>query len=100
MMTELSKPKRNSGFPAVNSIVAAIEAQPSRDHAPNDSKARFIVTSIAEENGFFDLWTPEERAVSAALRRLCCGPRTAHYGWRLYARYRQSGDAGISDVSY
>ena len=54
MMADLSELKPNSGFPAVNRIVEAIEAQSGRDYAPNDSKAKFIVTSIAEENGFFD----------------------------------------------
>ena len=99
-MTELSESKQQSGFPAVNDIIAAIEAQPSRDYAPSDTKVGFIVTSIAEENGFHDLWTPEERAVCAALQRLSCGPRSAHYGWRLYAHYRQSGDLGLGHVSY
>lgn len=100
MMPQLLAVKPTSGFPVVNKIAEAIEAQPVRDHAQNDNQARQIVTSLAEENGFFNLWTPEERAVAAALRRLRCGPRAAYYGWRLYRRYRQSGDITQDAVSY
>jgi len=106
IVAEISTPtpkttaKPSSGFPIVNKIAAAIEGQLDRDIAPSDMQARIIVTSLAEENGFFNLWAPEERAVAAALRRLSCGPRSAHYGWRLYSRYRQSGDLGSEGVSY
>ena len=95
-----TKPAPTSGFPVVNQICAAIDDQAVRDYAPTDITAKIIVSSLAEENGFFDLWSPEERAVSAALRRLSCGPRAAHYGWRLYRRYRQSGDIAADAVSY
>jgi len=99
-----SKPKAtakpSSGFPIVNMISAAIEAQTGRDRASSVIQARIVVTSLAEENGFFNLWAPEERAVAAALRRLSCGPRAAHYGWRLYSRYRQTGDLAAEGVSY
>jgi len=106
MTAQLSTPspmasaKPSSGFPIVNKITAAIEAQIARDYAPSDMQARIIVYSVAEENGFFNIWGPEERALTAALRRLSCGPRSAHYGWRLYARYRQRGELGPEGVRY
>lgn len=87
-------------FPVVSQITAAIEERTGRDYAPSHIQARAIVTSLAEENGFLNLWTPEERAVSSSLQALLCGPRSAHYGWRLYRRYRQSGTIGVEAVSY
>lgn len=95
-----STPKTDNNFPVVSKIAAAIEARPGRDSAASESQARAIVKSLAEENGFHNLWTPEERAIGAALERLSCGPRSAHFGWRLYRRYRQSGTIGVEAVSY
>ncbi len=87
-------------FPAINKIIEAIKAQPMRDHALGDVAADYIVKSMAEENGFYNLLTPEERAFANMLRRLAVGPRAAHYGWRLYARYRQSGHIALESVNY
>ena len=100
MLRKVLAKKPTSGFPVVNQISDAIEAQPYRDQALNDTEARIIVTSAAEENGFFDVWTPEGRAVWAALRRLNCGPRSAHYGWRLYKSYRHGGQVDTETVTY
>lgn len=95
----LERPHSNV-FPAINKIVDAIKSQPMRDHALGDVAADYIVKSMAEENGFYDLLTPEERAFANMLRRLSVGPRAAHYGWRLYARYRQSGNIALDSVNY
>ena len=87
-------------FPVVTKIVEAIRAQPLRDRAMGEVAAAYIVKSMAEENGFPAFQTPEERAVSSALQQLSCGPRSAHYGWRLYRRYRQGGDIAVDAVRY
>lgn len=100
MTTAILERPAGSAFPAINKIVEAIKAQPMRDHALGDVAADYIVKSMAEENGFANLLTPEERAFAAVLRRLAVGPRAAHYGWRLYAKYRQSGHIAVEAVSY
>ena len=87
-------------FPVVTKIVEAIKAQPLRDRAMGEVAAAYIVKSMAEENGFPAFQTPEERAVWAALRRLNCGPRSAHYGWRLYKSYRHGGQVDTETVTY
>ncbi|WP_026942779.1 hypothetical protein [Hellea balneolensis] len=95
----LDRPQ-GTAFPAITKIIEAIKAQPMRDHALGDIAADYIVKSMAEENGFANLLTPEERAFATMLRRLAVGPRAAHYGWRLYAKYRQSGDIALESVNY
>jgi len=74
--------------------------QKARDWSANEANAAFIVTSMAEENGFNPLKTDEERAVAGALEHIFCGPRAAHYGWRLYALYRESGQLDPTNISY
>lgn len=92
--------KSPASFKAVYSLVDLIMALPDRD-APSASDHNFcIVKSLAEENGFRVLRTPEEHAISAAMQELKVGPRTAHYGWRLYKRYRTTGDWDAGAVSY
>lgn len=89
-----------SDFPIISQITAAIEARPGRDYAASHIQSRAIAISLAEENGFRNLRSPEERAVSSSLQALLCGPRSAHYGWRLYRRYRQTGTIGVEAISY
>lgn len=89
-----------SVFPVVKKLLAAIEALPQRDWSPTVQEAISIVDAMGKEAGFTWLWTPEERAVASALKRVFSGPRTAHYGWRLYTRYRQGGGLIAADVTY
>ena len=87
-------------FPVVTKIVEAIRAQPLRDRAMGEVAAAYIVKSMAEENGFPAFRTPEERELASKLRDIAVGPRAAYYGWRLYRRYRQSGELTPLAISY
>ena len=87
-------------FPVVTKIVEAIKAQPLRDRAMGEVAAAYIVKSMAEENGFPAFQTPEERELASKLRDIAVGPRAAYYGWRLYRRYRQSGELTPLAISY
>lgn len=87
-------------FPIITKIVNAINAQALMNRASDDMTANYIVRSMGEENGFTFLHTREERAFAMALRRMACGPRAAHYGWRLYKTYRQSGDIALDAISF
>ena len=87
-------------FPVVTKILNAIKAQPLKDSALGEMAANYIVKSMAEENGFTAFHTPEERELAAALRQMTCGPRAAYYAWRLYRRYRESGDISADAISY
>ena len=100
MTSAILERPQSTGFPAINKIVEAIRAQPQRDRAPGDIAANYIVRAMAEENGFITLWTAEEKAFAKMLRSLAVGPRAAHYGWRLYAKYRQSGHIAVDAVAY
>ncbi len=90
----------SSPFPAAQNIAVQIAALPERDWSLSVQEAGIIVSAMAAENGFAWLWTPEERAVAAILKSLFSGPRTAHYGWRLYARYRDRGVVDTDGVGY
>lgn len=87
-------------FKAVQVLIDHINALPERDVSPVMNNNFCIIKSLAEENGFQDFHLPEERAVSAAMKDLKVGPRTAHYGWRLYKNYRSTGDWNARSVSY
>ena len=89
-----------SRFPAVQRLIKEINALPKRDSSPDEGTAEFIVQSLAHENGFKGLWTPEERAIGAALIQLQLGPRAAHYGWRLYKRYRATACWDVDRIEY
>ena len=90
----------NSRFPAVQKLIAAINALPVRDRSQDAQTAEYVMQSLAHENGFQGLWTPEERAVGSAFITLRLGPRAAHYGWRLYKRYRATGAWDVDRVGY
>jgi len=87
-------------FKAVNRLIDHIQALPNRDFPPASDHDFCIVKSLAAENGFRTLKAPEEFAISKAMRDLRVGPRTAHYGWRLYKRYRSTGDWDAAAISY
>ena len=84
----------------VETLIRSIKALPDRDFPPASDIDYCIVTSLAEENGFSAFKAPEEFAIFEAMKNLRAGPRTAHYGWRLYKRYRTTGDWDVSAVSY
>lgn len=87
-------------FKAVEKLISYIRALPDRDFIPASDIEYCIVKSLAEENGFGSFNAPEEFAVSEAMKSLKVGPRTAHYGWRLYKRYRSTGDWDAAAISY
>ena len=87
-------------FKAVEKLISHISALPDRDFVPASDIEHCIVKSLAEENGFQAFKAPEELAVSEAMKSLKVGPRTAHYGWRLYKRYRSTGDWDAAAISY
>ena len=87
-------------FKAVEKLISHITALPDRDFLPASDIQHCIVKSLAEENGFRVFNAPEEFAVSEAMKTLRVGPRTAHYGWRLYKRYRSTGDWDAAAISY
>lgn len=89
-----------SGFPVVKKLIAAIRELPNRDWSNTIWAASYAVHSLGSEAGFGDSQTSEERAVASALKQIFCGPRTAHYGWRLYARYRQGGPLNPLNITY
>ena len=89
-----------SGFPIVQKLIQAIEALPQRDYSKDPETAEFVMQSLAHENGFQGLWTPEERAMGSAFITLRLGPRAAHYGWRLYKRYRATGAWDVDRLGY
>jgi len=89
-----------SGFPVVDKLIAVIRDLPNRDWSKSIFDASYAVSALGREEGFGWTRTPEERAVAAALKRIFCGPRTAHYGWRLYARYRQGGQLNPLNITY
>ena len=84
----------------VETLIRSIKALPDRDFPPASDLQDCIVKSLAEENGFSALKAPEEFAIFEAMKNLRVGPRTAHYGWRLYKRYRTTGDWDAGAVSY
>lgn len=90
----------HSCFPATQKLISIIQDLPDHDTSIDEDTARFVVKSLAFENGFENLWTPEERSVDNALTKLQVGPRTAHYGWRLYKRYRASGGWDVDLIGY
>lgn len=85
-------------FKVVQRLVDHIQALPDRDGAPTSDFD--FVKSLAEENGFQEYRFPEEFAISAAMKDLDVGPRTAHYAWRLYKRYRSTGDWDAGAINY
>jgi len=85
---------------AVEKLISHIKALPERDSLPATDLKICIVKSLAEENGFEALKAPEEFAIFQAMKNLKVGPRTAHYGWRLYKRYRSTGDWDAASISY
>lgn len=87
-------------FKAVYALVDLITALPNKDTPPASDYNGCIVKSLAEENGFQALRTPEEFAIFAAMKDLNVGPRTAHYGWRLYRRYRITGAFDSDVINY
>jgi len=87
-------------FKAVQTLIDYIQALPDRDFIPATDLNYCIVKSLAEENGFYRLTAPEERAILRAMKNLKVGPRTAHYGWRLYKRYRATGAWDPAAISY
>lgn len=87
-------------FKAVQALIDHIQALPDRDVPPASDHNFCIVKSLAEENGFLEYRAPEEFAVSDALKGLKVGPRTAHYGWRLYKRYRSTGAWDAGAINY
>jgi len=89
-----------SGFPVVDRVIAAIRDLPYRDWSNSIWDASYAVHSLGKEAGFAWIRTSEERAVASALKQIFCGPRTAHYGWRLYARYRQGGLLNPLNITY
>ena len=89
-----------SRFPVVNELIQAIKNLPIRDWANTVEQTTKAVVYMADENGFKTRTTPEERAVASALKKIFCGPRTAHYGWRLYMRYRQGGRLNPLNITY
>jgi len=89
-----------SPFAAVRKLIAHIQDLPDRDFPPTSDLDFCIVKSLGEENGFHQLAAPEERAIWAAMKKLKAGPRTAHYGWRLYKRYRSTGAWDAAAISY
>jgi len=93
-------PEVTSPFAVVRKLIEHIQALPERDYPPASDLDFCIVKSLGEENGFYQLAVPEERAILIALKKLKAGPRTAHYGWRLYKRYRSTGAWDASAISY
>ena len=87
-------------FKVVEALIEHIKALPNRDFLPASDHEFCIVKSLAEENGFNGYRASEEFAVSEAMKNLNVGPRTAHYGWRLYKRYRSTGDWDVAAISY
>ena len=87
-------------FKAVKRLIDHIQALPDRDFPPASDHNFCIVKSLAAENGFRTFKAPEEFAIFRAMRDLRVGPRTAHYGWRLYKRYRATGDWDAAAISY
>jgi len=98
-MSDICKPAKSS-YPVVNKLVAIIDELPNRDRANSLQASRYAVHALAEEAGFYRLRTPEEKAIASALEDIFCGPRSAHYGWRLYARYRQCGQLNPLNITY
>ena len=92
--------KSSAPFKAVYALIDLITALPDRDDPPASDHDFCIVKSLAEENGFRVLRTPEEYAIFAAMKDLRVGPRTAHYGWRLYRRYRTTGTFDAAAINY
>ena len=97
---EFSIGKPSIPFKAVYALVDLITALPDRDTPPASDHNFCIVKSLAEENGFRILRTPEEFAIFRAMKDLKVGPRTAHYGWRLYKRYRTTGIFDAGAINY
>lgn len=89
-----------TGFPTVDKLIAVIQDLPHRDWSNTIMGASYAVNALGQEAGFDRHKTPEERAVASALKRIFCGPRTAHYAWRLYARYRQGGQLSARNITY
>lgn len=87
-------------FKAVQALIDHIQSLPDRDVPPASDHSFCIVKSLAEENGFTEYRAPEELAISKAMKKLRVGPRTAHYGWRLYKRYRSTGDWDTGAINY
>jgi len=93
------RPKKEA-FPVITKIINAVNDQTPAERPYGNILVYDVVKSMAEENGFNAFRTAEERELAAALRSLSCGPRAAHYAWRLYRRYRQSGDIALDAISY
>lgn len=89
-----------SAFPVVKKLIVAIRNLPHRDWSNTIWDASYAVHALGTEAGFGRIHTSEERAVASALKQIFCGPRTAHYGWRLYARYRQGGPLNPLNITY
>ena len=87
-------------FKAVQALIDHIQSLPDRDSPPASDHTFCIVKSLAEENGFTEYRVPEELAISNAMKELRVGPRTAHYGWRLYKRYRSTGSWDAGAINY
>lgn len=92
--------RAKSGYPVVNTLISIINQLPDRDRAKTPFDARYAVHALAEEAGFYRLKTKEEKAVASAMEEIFCGPRSALYGWRLYARYRQCGRLNPLNITY
>lgn len=87
-------------YPIVRRLIEAIGNLPNRDWSNTIWDANYAVHALGKEAGFVWIRTSEERAVATALKQIYCGPRTAHYGWRLYARYRKGGLTTPLNISY
>lgn len=100
MAETLTYRRAQEAHPVVAELIDVLEALPERDRARSSFDSRYAVHALAEESGFYHIKTPEEKAVASAMEDIFCGPRSAHYGWRLYACYRQCGQLNPLNITY
>lgn len=91
---------QETSLPVVVKIIAFLSILPDRDYSPNNARAKSVTYSLAEENDVTIITGHDSQTIANLLIELQIGPRTAHYVWRSYKLYQQTGDWGLDRISY
>ncbi len=85
------------GFSVVDDIRAEIESQSDWDFSRSIEETEKAIYNAARRFGFFEPFTPEQKALAIYLKNRKVGLKIATYAWGLYAEAIVK-DSGPSDT--